>query len=60
MYLNVEPMQDFANKPVRRQAETGGKERLENDQLTLRLGDFLRPRGTSNSTAAEGAHKSIW
>ena len=51
MYLNVEPTQDFANKSVRRQAETGGEERLENNQLALRLGDFLRPRGTSNSAA---------
>ena len=51
MYLNVESTQDFANKPVRRQAETGGEERLENDQLTLRLGDFLRPRSTSDSAA---------
>ena len=51
MDLNVKPAQDFANKSVRRQAETGGEERLENNQLALRLGDFLRPRSTSNSAA---------
>jgi hypothetical protein len=49
MYLNVKPAQDFANKSVRRQAETGGEERLEHNQLALRLGDFLRPRDTSNA-----------
>jgi hypothetical protein len=36
---------------VRRQAETGGEERLEHNQLALRLGDFLRPRDTSDSAA---------
>jgi hypothetical protein len=51
MYLNVEPAQDFANKSVCRQAESGGEERLENNQLALRLGDFLRPRDSSDSTA---------
>ena len=51
MYLNVEPAQDSANKSVRRQAESGGEERLENNQLALRLGDFLRPRDSSNSAA---------
>ena len=51
MYLNTESAQDFANKSVRRQAESGGKERLKNNQLALRLGDFLRPRSTSNSAA---------
>jgi hypothetical protein len=51
MYLNVEPAQDFANKSVRRQAKSGGKERLKNNQLALRLGDFLRPRDSSNSAA---------
>jgi hypothetical protein len=51
MYLNVKPAQDFANKSVHRQAETGGEERLEHNQLALRLGDFLRPWDTSNSTA---------
>jgi hypothetical protein len=49
MYLNIESAQDFSNKSVRRQAETGGEERLEHNQLALRLGDFLRPRDTSNS-----------
>ena len=51
MYLNVEPAQDFANKSVRRQAETGGEERLEHNQLALRLGDFLRHWDTSNVAA---------
>jgi hypothetical protein len=51
MYLNVKPAQDFANKSVRRQAETGGEERLEHNQLAFRLGDFFRPRDTSNSAA---------
>jgi hypothetical protein len=51
MYLNVKPAQDFANKLVRRQAETGGEERLEHNQLAFRLGDFLRPRDTSDSAA---------
>ena len=51
MYLNIKPAQDFANKSVRRQAETGGEERLEHNQLAFRLGDFLRPRDTSNSVA---------
>jgi hypothetical protein len=50
MYLNVKPAQDFANKSVRRQAETGGEERLEHNQLALRLGDFLRPQDTRNSS----------
>jgi hypothetical protein len=51
MYLNVESAQDFSNKSVRRKAETGGEERLEHNQLAFRLGDFLRPRDTSNSAA---------
>ena len=51
MYLNIESTQDFANKLVRRQAETGDEERLENNQLALRLGDLLRPRSTSDSAA---------
>jgi type VI protein secretion system component VasA len=34
---------------VRRQAETGGEERLEHNQLAFRRGDFLCPRDTSNS-----------
>ena len=51
MYLNVKPAQDFANKSERRQAETGGEERLEHNQLALWLGDFLRPRDTSDSAA---------
>jgi hypothetical protein len=49
MYLNIKSAQDFSNKSVRRQVETGGEERLEHNQLALRLGDFLRPRDTSNS-----------
>jgi hypothetical protein len=36
---------------VRRQAKTRGKERLEHNQLAFRLGDFLRPRDTSDSAA---------
>ena len=51
MYLNIKSAQDFSNKSVRRQAETGSEERLEHNQLALRLGDFLRPRDTSNSAA---------
>jgi hypothetical protein len=51
MYLNVKPLQDFTNKLVCRQAETGGEERLEHNQLALWLGDFLRPQDTSDSTA---------
>jgi hypothetical protein len=51
MDLNVKSAQDFSNKSVRRQAETGGEERLEHNQLALRLGDFLRPRDTSDSAA---------
>jgi hypothetical protein len=51
MYLNVKSAQDFSNKSVRRQAETGDEERLEHNQLAFRLGDFLRPRDTGDSTA---------
>jgi hypothetical protein len=51
MYLNIKPAQDFANKSVRRQTETSGEERLEHNQLAFRLGDFLRPRDTSNPAA---------
>jgi hypothetical protein len=51
MDLNVKSAQDFSNKSVRRQAETSDKERLEHNQLAFRLGDFLRPRDTSDSAA---------
>jgi hypothetical protein len=51
MDLNVKSTQDFSNKSVRRQAESSDKERLEHNQLTFRLGDFLRPRDTSDSAA---------
>jgi hypothetical protein len=51
MDLNIESARDFSNKSVRRQAETSGEERLEHNQLALRLGDFLRPRDTSDSAA---------
>jgi hypothetical protein len=51
MDLNVKSAQDFSNKSVRRQAETSGEERLEHNQLAFRLGDFLRPRDTSDSAA---------
>ena len=51
MDLNVKSAQDFSNKSVRRQAETGGEERLEHNQLSFRLGNFLRPRDASNSAA---------
>jgi hypothetical protein len=51
MDLNIKSAQDFSNKSVRRQAETSGEERLEHNQLALRLGDFLRPRDTSDSAA---------
>jgi hypothetical protein len=51
MDLNIKSAQDFSNKSVRRQAETSGEERLEHNQLAFRLGDFLRPRDTSDSPA---------
>jgi hypothetical protein len=51
MDLNAKSAQDFSNKSVRRQAETGGEERLEHNQLTFRRGDFLHPRDTSDSVA---------
>jgi hypothetical protein len=51
MDLNVKSAQDFSNKSVRRQAETGGEERLEHNQLAFWLGEFLRPRDTSDSAA---------
>jgi hypothetical protein len=51
MDLNAKSAQDFSNKSVRRQAETGGEERLEHNQLTFRRGDFLHPWDTSDSTA---------
>jgi hypothetical protein len=51
MDLNVKSAQDFSNKSVRRQAKTGGEERLEHNQLAFRLGDFLRPRDTSDFAA---------
>jgi hypothetical protein len=49
MDLNVISAQDFSHKSVRRQAKTSGKERLEHNQLALRLGDLFRPRDTSDS-----------
>jgi hypothetical protein len=49
--LDVESAQDFSHESMRRQAKTSGKERLEDNQLTFRLGDLLRPRDTSDSTA---------
>jgi hypothetical protein len=51
MDLNVKSAQDFSHKPVRRQAKTSGKERLEHDQFAFRLGDLLRPRDVSDSAA---------
>jgi hypothetical protein len=51
MDLNVKSAQDFSNKSVRRQAETSGEECLEHNQFGFRLGDFLRPRDTSDSPA---------
>jgi hypothetical protein len=51
MDLNVKSAQDFSNKFVHRQVETGGEERLEHNQLAFRFGDFLRPRDTSDSAA---------
>jgi hypothetical protein len=51
MDLNVESAQHFSNKSVRRQAETGGEERLEHNQISFRLGNFLRPRDAGNSAA---------
>jgi hypothetical protein len=49
--LDVESPQDFSDESMRRQAETSGKERLEDNQLAFRLGDLLRPRDTSDSAA---------
>jgi hypothetical protein len=37
MDLNVESAQHFSNKSVRRQAETGGEERLEHNVGTCSL-----------------------
>jgi hypothetical protein len=51
MDLNVESVQHFSNKSVRRQAETGSEERLEHNQLPFQLGNFLRPRDVGNSAA---------
>jgi hypothetical protein len=51
MDLNAKSVQEFSNKSVRRQAETGGEERLEHNQLPFRRGDFLRPRDTGDSAA---------
>jgi hypothetical protein len=51
MDLNVKSAQDFSHKSMRRQAKTSGKERLEHNQLTFRLGDLLRPWDTSDSAA---------
>jgi hypothetical protein len=48
MDLNIKSAQDFSNKSVRKQAETSGEERLEHNQFALWLGDFLRPRDTSD------------
>jgi hypothetical protein len=51
MNLDVKSAQDFSHKSVHRQAKTSGKKRLEHNQLAFRLGDLLRPRDTSDSTA---------
>jgi hypothetical protein len=49
MDLNAKSAQDFSNKSVRRQAETGGEEPLEHNQLPFWRGDFLLPQDTGDS-----------